>query len=88
MSFQGNMDDCKTVEQMEKYYEIASSFDQFFLSYVEFLTPNCETVNYVVHDYSTDPTYKQLNDSSEFELVVQFLSFFRTVINMLFHSRL
>ena len=80
------MDDCKTVEEMEKYYEIASSFDQFFISYVDYLTPNCKTINYVVHDYSTDPSYKQLNDSNEFELTVGFLSFYRTVIYIMFLS--
>ena len=67
---------------MEKYYQIASSFDKLYP--YNYQTPNCKTVNYVVHDYSTDPTLSQLNDSSEFELTVAFSSFFRTVNHTIF----
>ena len=63
---------------MEKYYETSRSFEEHFP--YNYLVPNCETVTYIPHDYYTDPTHRQLNDSSEFELVLTFLSFFRKVI--------
>ena len=80
---QGDLDDCNTVEQMEKYYETARSFDKEF-PYSKRM-PNCMTVKHVPHDYWTDSIYTQLNDSSQFELSVYLTSYFGTVCDLHYH---
>ena len=62
---------------MVKYFETARSFDKHFPEGNQI--SNCDDVDYVPHDYWTDSTYENLDNSNESELHVAFLSFYKKV---------